>query len=58
MQLLVFTALALVVFLIVIGFDLGGTIAALFLLTILLVGGLLRAWRPLTDWLRGPASKL
>jgi hypothetical protein len=58
MQLLVITAVALVIFLVMIGLDLGGTVAALVFLLILLVGGTLRAWSPLVEWVRGPAAKL
>lgn len=58
MQLLVFTVLGLVAFLLAIGFDLGGTIGALIFLTFLLVGATLRAWGPMVDWIRGPASRL
>ena len=58
MQLLVFTAVGLVLFLLAIGFDLGGTIAVIIFLTVLLVGATLRAWAPLVEWARGPASKL
>jgi len=58
MQLLVITAVALVAFLVFIALDLGGTVGALLFLLILLVGGILRAWAPLVDWIRGPAAKL
>jgi len=58
MQLLVFTAVGLVVFLLAISFDLGGAIGALLFLLILLVGAALRAWAPLVERIRGPASKL
>ena len=58
MQLLVFTAVGLVVFLLAISFDLGGAIGALLFLLILLVGAALRAWAPLVERVRGPASKL
>ena len=58
MQLLVFTVIALVLFLVAIGLDLGGAIAAMILLLMVLVGGILRAWAPLVEWARGPASKL
>jgi hypothetical protein len=43
MQLLVFTVIALVCFLLAIGFDLGGTLGALIFLFILLIGVALRA---------------
>jgi len=55
-QLLVFTVIGFIVFLLAIGLDLGGTIGFLLFLTILLVGGTLRAWEPLVAWLRGPAA--
>lgn len=58
MQLLVFTVVALVLFLLAIGFDLGGSIGAMIFLTVLLVGATLRAWAPLVEWARGPSSKL
>jgi hypothetical protein len=58
MQLLVFTAVGLVLFLLAIGFDLGGTIATIIFLTVLLIGAVLRAWAPLVDWARGPAARL
>jgi len=58
MQLLVILAVALVGFLVFIGLDLGGTVGALLFLLILLIGGTLRAWAPLVEWVRGPAAKL
>lgn len=58
MQLLVFTVIGLVIFLIAIGIDLGGTLACLLFLTVLLVGATLRAWAPLVEWIRGPAAKV
>lgn len=58
MQLLVLTAVGLMVFLLAIGLDVGGSIGAMLFLLILLVGGTLRAWAPLVDWIRGPASRL
>ena len=58
MSLLVFTAIGLIVFVLAIGFDLGGSIGAMLFLLILLTGGILRAWAPLVDWIRGPASRL
>ncbi len=58
MQLLVFTVVGLMVFLLSIAFDLGGSIGAMLFLVILLVGGTLRAWAPLVEWVRGPSSKL
>ncbi len=58
MQLLVITAVALVAFLVFIALDLGGTVGALLFLLIVLAGGILRAWAPLVEWVRGPAAKL
>jgi len=58
MQLLVILAVALVGFLVFIGLDIGGTVGALLFLLILLTGGILRAWAPLVEWIRGPAAKL
>lgn len=58
MQLLVFAAVGLVLFLLSIGFDLGGAIGAMIFLLVLLIGGTLRAWAPLVERARGPASKL
>ncbi|HKJ35771.1 MAG TPA: hypothetical protein VKA36_04320 [Solirubrobacterales bacterium] len=58
MQLLVFTAVGLVLFLLAVGFDLGGTIGIMIFLTVLLIGAVLRAWAPLIEWARGPAAKL
>ncbi len=58
MQLLVFTVVGLVLFLLAIGFDLGGTIGAMVFLLMLLIGGTLRAWAPLVERARGPAAKL
>lgn len=53
MQLLVFTALAAVIFMISYALDLGGTISIMIALTVLLVGGTLRAFHPLVSWMRG-----
>jgi hypothetical protein len=58
MQLLVFTVIGLVFFLLAIGFDLGGTIGALIFLLVLLIGVALSASSSIIDWTRGPASKL
>lgn len=57
MALLVSTAIGLIVFVLAIGFDLGGSIGAMLFLLILLVGGVLRAWAPLIEWVRGPAAR-
>jgi NADH:ubiquinone oxidoreductase subunit 3 (subunit A) len=58
MQLLVFTVIGLVLFLLAIGFDLGGTIGVLIFLLVLLIGVAVRASSSIIDWARGPASKL
>jgi NADH:ubiquinone oxidoreductase subunit 3 (subunit A) len=58
MQLLVFTVIGLVLFLLAIGFDLGGTIGVMIFLLVLLIGVALRASSSIIDWARGPASKL
>jgi hypothetical protein len=58
MQLLVFTVIALVALIVAVGIDLGGTLGVMLFLTILLIGGIVRAWQPLIEWLRGPAAKL
>ncbi len=58
MQLLVFTVIGLVLFLLAIGFDLGGTIGVMIFLLVLLTGVALRASSSIIDWARGPASKL
>lgn len=58
MALLVSTAIGLIVFVLAIGFDVGGSIGAMLFLLILLTGGVLRAWAPLIEWVRGPASRL
>lgn len=58
MQLLVFTTIGLVLFLVAIGTELGGTVGALTFLAVLLIGVTLHAWRPMVDWARGPHSKL
>ena len=58
MQLLVITAIALVVFIVLIGIDVGGTLGVMAFLLILLIGGLLRAWAPLVEWVRGPSARL
>lgn len=58
MLLLVFATVGMVLFMVTIALDLGGTIAALLFLLVLLIGGMLRAWAPLVEWVRGPASRL
>lgn len=58
MQLLVFTTLAMVAFLVGFAFDLGGTVSVLIFLLVLFIGATLRAWKPLVEWARGPAAKL
>jgi hypothetical protein len=58
MQLLVFTTLAMVMFMVGFALDLGGTVSVLIFLLILFIGATLRAWRPLVEWARGPSAKL
>jgi hypothetical protein len=58
MQLLVFTVIGLVLFLLAIGFELGGTLGALIFLFVLLIGAALHTSSSVVDWARGPASKL
>lgn len=58
MSLLVSAAVGLIVFVLAIGFDVGGSIGAMLFLLILLAGGVLRAWAPLIEWVRGPAARL
>ncbi len=58
MQLLAFAAIAIFAFMIGFAFDLGGAVCAMIFLLILFIGALLRAWHPLIEWARGPASKL
>jgi hypothetical protein len=56
MQLLVFATIGMMLFVVAIAIDLGGTLAALIFLTIMLIGGILRAWAPLVAWVRGPSA--
>ncbi len=58
MQLLGFTVAAMMVFIIAFSLDLGGTVSTLIFLTIVFIGALLHAWKPLVEWARGPAAKL
>ena len=58
MQLLVFTTLAMVLFIVGFALDLGGTVSVLLFLLVLFIGATLRAWRPLIEWARGPSAKL
>lgn len=58
MMLLVFATVAMMLFMVTIALDLGGTIAALVFLLVLFIGATLRAWAPLVEWVRGPASRL
>mgnify|MGYP000394967763 CR=1 FL=1 len=58
MLLLVFATVAMMLFMVTIALDLGGTVAALVFLLVLFIGATLRAWAPLIEWMRGPASKL
>ena len=58
MLLLVFATLGMVLFMVTIALDLGGTVAALVFLLVLFIGATLRAWAPLVEWVRGPASRV
>jgi hypothetical protein len=58
MQLLGFLAVALFAFIVGFALDLGGAVCAMIFLLILFIGALLHAWRPLIDWMRGPAARL
>lgn len=58
MQLLGFTVVAMMAFIVAFSLNLGGTVSTLIFLTIVFIGALLHAWRPLVDWARGPAAKL
>ena len=58
MMLLVFATVAMMLFMVTIALDLGGSIAALVFLLVLFIGATLRAWAPLVEWLRGPSAKL
>lgn len=58
MMLLVFATVAMMLFMVTIALDLGGTIAALVFLLVLFIGATLRAWAPLVEWVRGPSAKL
>ena len=58
MQLLVFTVVGLVLFMVMIALDIGGTLGAMLFLLIMLIGGTLRAWAPLVEWARGPSAHL
>ncbi|HET6830277.1 MAG TPA: hypothetical protein VFH44_02905 [Solirubrobacterales bacterium] len=58
MQLLGFLAAALFAFIVGFALDLGGAVCAMLFLLILFIGALLHAWRPLIEWMRGPAAKL
>ena len=48
----------MMLFMVTIALDLGGSIAALVFLLVLFIGATLRAWAPLVEWVRGPASRL
>ena len=58
MQLLGFTTAAMMLFIVGFALDLGGTVCALILLLVLLIGGTLRAWQALVAWARGPSANL
>lgn len=44
-------------FMVGIALDLGGAVSVLIFLAIVFVGGTLRAWAPLVEWIRGPAAR-
>lgn len=52
MQLLIFAVLGMVAFLVAYAFGLGGAVSALFFLTILFTGGLLRVAQPILERLK------
>lgn len=58
MMLLVFATVAMMLFMVTIALDLGGTIAALVFLLVIFIGATLRAWAPLVEWVRGPSANL
>lgn len=58
MQLLGFTTAAMMAFMVAFALDLGGAVSVLLFLLILFIGATLRAWHPLVEWIRGPASNL
>lgn len=58
MQLLVFTTVAMVLFIVGFALDLGGTVSVLIFLLILFIGATLRAWQPLVERIRGPSADL
>jgi hypothetical protein len=58
MMLLVFATVAMMLFMVTIALDLGGTIAALVFLLVIFVGATLRAWAPLVEWVRGPSANV
>lgn len=55
-QLLVLTTIGMMAFMVGIALDLGGAVSVLIFLLIVFVAGTLRAWAPLVEWIRGPAS--
>lgn len=56
MQLVVFTVLGAVIFLIAYTFGIGGTVSAMIFLTVLFIGAALRVMQPMIDWIRGTGS--
>lgn len=58
MQLLVFTVIGLLLLVICVGLDIGGTVGAMLFLLTMLIGGIVRAYAQLIAWLRGPAADL
>jgi len=58
MQLLGFATAGMMLFMVAYALDLGGTLAVLIFLTVMLIGAIARAWAPLIAWVRGPSAKL
>lgn len=58
MQLLAFATAGMMLFIVAIALDAGGTLATMLFLLVLFIGALLRAWAPLIEWARGPSAKL
>lgn len=58
MQLLAFATAGMMLFIVAIALDSGGTLAAMVFLLVLFIGALLRAWAPLIEWARGPSARL
>jgi len=58
MQLLGYTTVAMVMFIVGFALDLGGSVSVLIFLTIVFVGATVRAFQPLIEWIRGPSAGL